>query len=80
MKSIQKRKWVCTVPLIYNKTNPASSGVFHHTLVIEILGKIANAENYTLEELENRLVQDGFDLEGIASNKVVYRQKPAYLL
>lgn len=38
-----------------------------HTLVIEILGKIGEAENYSLEELENKLIQDGFDLEGIAS-------------
>ncbi len=38
-----------------------------HTLVIEILGKIGNAENYSLEELENKLIQEGFDLEGIAS-------------
>lgn len=38
-----------------------------HTLVIEILGKIGEAEGYSLEELENKLIQDGFDLEGIAS-------------
>lgn len=37
-----------------------------HTLVIEILGKIGEAEGYSLEELENKLIQDGFDLEGIA--------------
>lgn len=38
-----------------------------HTLVVEILGKIGNAENYSLEELENKLILEGFDLEGIAS-------------
>ena len=38
-----------------------------HTLVIEILGKIGEAERYSLKELEDKLVQDGFDLEGIAS-------------
>ena len=38
-----------------------------HTLVLEILGKIGAAERYSLEELENKLIQDGFDLEGIAS-------------
>ena len=39
----------------------------NHTLVIEILAKIANAENYSLEELYYELVNKGFDLEGIAS-------------
>lgn len=38
-----------------------------HTLTIEILGKIGNAENYSLEELEVNLEKKGFDLEGIAS-------------
>lgn len=38
-----------------------------HTLVIEILGKIGEVEGYSLEELETKLIQDGFDLEGIAS-------------
>lgn len=38
-----------------------------HTLVIEILAKIAKAERYTLDELENQLQISGFDLGGIAS-------------
>lgn len=38
-----------------------------HTLVIEILAKIARAERYTLTELEKQLQERGFDLEGIAS-------------
>ncbi len=38
-----------------------------HTLVLEILGKIDAAERYSLEELENKLIHDGFDLDGIAS-------------
>ena len=38
-----------------------------HTLVIEILAKIARAERYTLTELERQLQERGFDLEGIAS-------------
>lgn len=38
-----------------------------HTLVIEILGKIGKAEGYTLQELQDKLDEQGFDLEGIAS-------------
>lgn len=38
-----------------------------HTLVIEILGKIGNTEGYTLQELQNELDRQGFDLEGIVS-------------
>lgn len=38
-----------------------------HTLVIEILGKIGNAEEYTLQELQNELDKQGFDLAGIVS-------------
>ncbi|MCH5343395.1 MAG: hypothetical protein J1E64_05090 [Acetatifactor sp.] len=38
-----------------------------HTLVLEILGKIGAAENFSLKELENHLIQEGFDLQGIAS-------------
>lgn len=38
-----------------------------HTLVIEILGKIGNAEGYTLQELQNVLDKQGFDLAGIVS-------------
>lgn len=38
-----------------------------HTLVIEILAKIAKAERYTLTDLEKQLQERGFDLEGIAS-------------
>lgn len=38
-----------------------------HTLVIEILAKIGNAEGYTLQELQEILEEQGFDLEGIAS-------------
>lgn len=36
--------------------------VGRHTLDIEILGKIGAAEGYSLEELENRLIINGFDL------------------
>lgn len=38
-----------------------------HTLVIEILAKIAKAERYTLTELEHQLHDKGLDLEGMAS-------------
>lgn len=38
-----------------------------HTLVIEILAKIGNAEGYTLQKLQEILNEQGFDLEGIAS-------------
>lgn len=38
----------------------------YHTLVIEILGKIANAEGYSLDILLYELEENGFDLEGIA--------------
>lgn len=38
-----------------------------HTLVIEILAKIGKAENYSVYDLNSKLEQQGFDLEGIVS-------------
>ena len=51
----------------YEKISRIVKKAGRHTLVIEILAKIAKAEGYTLSELEEQLQKKGLDLEGIAS-------------
>lgn len=51
----------------YEKISRIVKKAGKHTLVIEILAKLAKAEGYTLSELEEQLQKKGFDLEGIAS-------------
>lgn len=50
-----------------NKVKEIIKKAGNHTLVIEILAKIANEEKYSLDELFDELISKGFDLEGIAS-------------
>lgn len=51
----------------YEKIKRIVKRAGQHTLAIEVLGKLGNAERCTLDMIESKLIKEGFDMEGIVS-------------